>query len=732
MNTLHLTLTALLAGAVYAQQGDLVQLVSRTPGEARHAAFLGTQHAITAEEGVLRVWQIEDPTLPQLAGELVFSGLAMDLEVAGSLAYLATGSNGVLVVDLANPEQPTVLHHLELPHFGYGIDLHGDLLAISQRNLPLRSNGLLVADLAEEPSFVSELDPVCYYGDGVHWAPDGDIAYLTGWAECVPVNLSNLDQPTEYPALPDEDVTLIADMVFLPRAEGEPLLGLIARGDDGLSCFGFDTPSAPQLLSHLDPPHVSQGLHVDGALALSAGNGLQMYDISAAPMIQHLGGLQVPGVWNPVGLAVQDSMALLPARSTTHLVDFRNLAEPAILAELGGNHPEYGRTASKAGLLAIVENNSWLAVLMPGNEGSLEAVGRLELGGTVLDLDLSVDGSRAVALDQGQTLHVIDLSNPESPLLSGSLMLPLPCGTVALAPDGTWAVVGTHTAGSQQLYRIDLSDPQEPTVVVTHPLGWTVVEALDIDASMVAAGGNNHLILWDHQAGGFDWLAQMDVDSEMSDLEFWGNRLAASATETGLWVWDLQEPNAPELLSRYQPVGPSGELEIMGDFIWLINDYAPIVQEDPRLLLLDPAGDTAQELAWWRLDGGILHLATVGSRVLLSQGNGGGLQLLEADESFTRTAPRPVQSPRGFALLEAAPNPFNPSTMLSFQLERPGQARLELFDMMGRRVRLLSEGTMAAGLHTQRLEAGELASGVYVLRLEADGQSQSRRLLLLK
>ncbi|MEM1268801.1 MAG: T9SS type A sorting domain-containing protein [Bacteroidota bacterium] len=89
--------------------------------------------------------------------------------------------------------------------------------------------------------------------------------------------------------------------------------------------------------------------------------------------------------------------------------------------------------------------------------------------------------------------------------------------------------------------------------------------------------------------------------------------------------------------------------------------------------------------------------------------------------------------PAGFTLHDAYPNPFNPSTTLSFDLDQPRDVTLTVYDLTGREVaRLLDGGTRTAGTHRVRFDAAGLSSGVYVYRLEADGFGLSRRVVLTK
>ncbi len=88
-------------------------------------------------------------------------------------------------------------------------------------------------------------------------------------------------------------------------------------------------------------------------------------------------------------------------------------------------------------------------------------------------------------------------------------------------------------------------------------------------------------------------------------------------------------------------------------------------------------------------------------------------------------------------LAQNHPNPFNPRTEIAFLLPQPGPATLRVFDARGSLVRTLLNADLAAGHHfvtwDGRNRAGQpVASGLYVYTLGAAGQTQARRMILLK
>ncbi len=92
--------------------------------------------------------------------------------------------------------------------------------------------------------------------------------------------------------------------------------------------------------------------------------------------------------------------------------------------------------------------------------------------------------------------------------------------------------------------------------------------------------------------------------------------------------------------------------------------------------------------------------------------------------------------PAGFALGPNYPNPFNPSTILPYQLPVSTPVRLEVFNLLGQRVTTLVDGHRPAGAHTAVWDATDAAgqavgAGVYFYRLSGGGATWTRKMVLL-
>lgn len=152
---------------------------------------------------------------------------------------------------------------------------------------------------------------------------------------------------------------------------------------------------------------------------------------------------------------------------------------------------------------------------------------------------------------------------------------------------------------------------------------------------------------------------------------------------------------------------------IVDSLVW--NTDAGIADEKPRGLAFSPDGNTAYVA---------MFDATSGAPSV---------------QMFTRMGDPPLDIertddavPESFTLSQNYPNPFNPETQIQFTLKQAGQARLRVFDMLGREVDVLVNETLTAGTYTATFEAQGLASGTYLYMLEFGDQRLSGTMTLLK
>ncbi len=96
------------------------------------------------------------------------------------------------------------------------------------------------------------------------------------------------------------------------------------------------------------------------------------------------------------------------------------------------------------------------------------------------------------------------------------------------------------------------------------------------------------------------------------------------------------------------------------------------------------------------------------------------------DQNLSSTIPQNV------VLHQNYPNPFNPATTIPFELNKLSHVRLEVFDIAGRRVAVLADEPMSAGVYSVTFNADNLSSGLYFYRMVTDNHSVIQKMTLIK
>ena len=91
-------------------------------------------------------------------------------------------------------------------------------------------------------------------------------------------------------------------------------------------------------------------------------------------------------------------------------------------------------------------------------------------------------------------------------------------------------------------------------------------------------------------------------------------------------------------------------------------------------------------------------------------------------------------APRGFAVsaVDLFPNPVRDRLTVDVTLDAPGYLRVEVYDLLGRRVATLVDASVPAGMQQLRWDADGKPAGLYLVRLEAGGKTMTHTVALIR
>ncbi len=90
------------------------------------------------------------------------------------------------------------------------------------------------------------------------------------------------------------------------------------------------------------------------------------------------------------------------------------------------------------------------------------------------------------------------------------------------------------------------------------------------------------------------------------------------------------------------------------------------------------------------------------------------------------------ETPAKFNLYQNYPNPFNPVTTIKVDIARESDVSIELYDILGNKIRGLIKKNLHPGSYEISLDAENLPSGIYIYRMTSDAYTESKKMILLK
>ncbi len=723
---------ALLSGGASAEDcvdyGMGPQVVATLPDMAGSVFALIGDRGIVAANGSLQVVDASSAEDLHVIGEvdLPTTGAVWGVEVLNGNAYVIDQGGRLSILDVSDETAPSLLGTLELGAALYGLDRRGTHLYVAHSEFDASGGGVLVVDVSvpTEPEVVFDLEVAGLVNLTV--AGTHIYAVVVGWAtsigELVVVDITVPNTPVWVSSVDMQrkgwDPVVQGDVLYVGTAWGLETFSLADPGDP-VPLGGVETPGASSLANEI--------LVVGDRLVQSRDGSLRFFDTSDPSAPVFLGS-----VASIVGSA---------------------------LVELDGQVV----AVSTAGTTVV----AGLDLEVSGGFVSEVALARRSPGTVMFDRLLFVTPTNLV--------DIYDVTDPAEPVLRSAV------------PVSSFWVAYRHprayVAGPDGLTVLGLDDPSSPIVGATHPTGadYRHVELFGDYAYVLSTFG----IAWSLEA--FDisdpdwpvWVGATPIESNSSDIAFNPPyAYVASGVRRHFRVIDISDPAA---MATVTVVNPGGEGNVrsmcrMGEFLYVAGSEAGThvmdvsVPSSPVLLTTLGAEVSARSCA---ISDGLLYVTdrTAGIQVfdLSSPASPERIarvttmrsseMLLNADHEFLFVADpehrvhvvRPqcgeasVSAPPSasasaeapFRLERPCPNPFSECTDIAFTLARGLNVDVGVYDIGGRRVRMLCAGPLPPGRNVVRWDGrdsgGQAASaGVYFVRLMGDGVGQTEKVTVVR
>lgn len=578
------------------------------------------------------------PYAPSQTGILTTPGNANGVAIDGDFAYIADFSAGLLVVDISDPANPTLLSTFAA--VGQAVVASGDYVFLAAG-----AGGLRIVSVANPsaPALVGSVSTTGATGIAV----DGDQAYIAdGSSGLRVISVSNPAAPsivaTFNTAGSATDVEVDGDYVYL--ADGSP----------GFLVFDVTNPASPALLTTVDTPGNNFGIDVRGnrAYVTDSTGLLLIYDLTNRSAPSLVGSIPIPGAGDvfanadrayvaasSAGISIVDisdetAPSLVHAYDTTAARDLIVEGEYAFLADGNGgfriiqvaiNATESVSAGSNSSDLLVDGAVAGTLAYLAAGESGFRIVDISDLGNPVLRGSLDTPNfvsnvavaGRYVYLGDGATLKVINVSNPDAPAQAASVNLP--ADVEGLFLDGNHLYLG---CGGSGLRIYNVTTPTSPTLLGSYDTPGSARGVVVAGDRAYLADASSGLQIFNVANPASPVLVGTYNTPDAAYAVAVGGNVAYVADRFSVQIIDVTNPAAPTLISTLGSLGDVYSVGLEGDRLYTGESDGTLVVD-----VSDPANPTTL----YRVGGFYLFSATPIGSYLLVGGSGLFVRVLRQD-----------------------------------------------------------------------------------------------------
>lgn len=405
--------------------------------------LVGDVAYVADSRGGLQVADLSDPTSPSEISWTNAARTSEDVEVDGSMVYLAGRLNGwVDVIDCTDLANPVNVGGFDSP------GSVGDLAVYNGLVYYTDNSGYLVALDVSTPSVptVHSVYPLPYRIDGVT-IRDG-IAYVGN------MHMVDISNPPYDPYLGEWTVSFpINDSVI----EESSKRAVVSQGLYGVRLADLNDPFGIVELGSIDTPGAAGGAAFYGPYVLVADGyaGLQVIDATDPGAMSIVGNLPTPNdAWN---VTAHGGLAYLSViLNGMQIVDLSDPTSPSVLGGYDDVYRVYD-IAVRDGIAYLAAGEQGLHLVDVSDPTQPQMIGFWDQL-TVDVTDLVLDGDLVLCSMRGSSVQVVDVSDPSQPVRVG-LGYTITGGTLDLRGDTLYVATGSADC----VHVVDFSDPTSPT-----------------------------------------------------------------------------------------------------------------------------------------------------------------------------------------------------------------------------------------------------------------------------
>jgi hypothetical protein len=592
-----LSAVCLLAGniAIFPMNAAAIdwQRVGQTGGRSQAVAVQGST-VFAGVGGKLMALDVTNPVNPlALGATLPFNDDVQDMAINGNLAYVAAGSAGLGIVNIADPTHPSVLGTWDSRGYAEGIAVSGTTAYLADG-----PDGLRILDVAD-PARPTEIGSVFPFNYAFGVVISGRYAY-------------------------------------------------IAAGGAGLLIADVTDPRSPVEAGRYDTPGYAYGLSLVGNIAYiaDAWGGIQAVDVSNPAQPIQLGVCPTPG-WALSVAAVGTTLYVADGADGIRLLDVSNSAS---MHEIGAYTGD-----GFARRVVAVGNTFYVADTFQGVQviNAVTPAQPVKVGGYSEIAEarwVAVSGRYAyIAGGKVGNMSVVDISDLANPrqvsVFQGA-------GTASgVIISGNYAYLTTFQSTPNYLWVISIADPAHPiqTAVIPNtsfsPV-WVAPREAVLQGNYIYVADEWGLRIFDisdpANVRNVGQIQLMNTDESVEQCTLGvavsGRYAYVADAMTGVRIVDVNIPTSPQLIGTLASTGFTYAVAVSGNRLYAGNGDGTLQVAD----VTDPANPL--ELGRYRTPSAISGLTVVGNQLYVSD-SGGGVQILDVSNPAAITLSASLDTP---------------------------------------------------------------------------------------
>jgi hypothetical protein len=191
-------------------------------------------------------------------------------------------------------------------------------------------------------------------------------------------------------------------------------------------------------------------------------------------------------------------------------------------------------------------------------------------------------------------------------------------------------------------------------------------------------------------------------------------------------ILNVSNPANPVEAGEFGTSGAARDIKIFGNYAYVAESWTSSWGQGTQIInICDP---TSPVLAGeFNTPGDAYAIAVSDDKIYIAD----TYSFIILQSNLTSNADEETM-PSSFSLSQNYPNPFNASTSISYNLPAASNIKLDIFDLLGRKIESLFNGYQESGPHNVIWNSADAPSGVYFYRLEAGKKVQTNKMVLMK